>query len=281
MASFLYDTIVTVLVGPEKDYFAIHKTLVCGQSDFFKAALTGNFKEADGTIALPERDPATFKYFVYWLYTGSLRGLYYPETTKPTLAEIADKLRTEMASRDVSNVNHLRYDNAFRKAWEHAQCRDLPFTSLVSLYILADALQVQGLRDPIITALIEVYGLNTPWKKGANPYWDVDQSDCLKRPTRSINMAWEALQNGSNLCKLLVQLFCDSTLHIARHCIEEELHPEFVIAVGEEYAKRWFGNSPTSQWTTTGAICAFHEHDEDTCALSKMYLEDRKRMASR
>ena len=94
-------------------------------------------------------------------------------------------------------------------------------------------------------------------------------------------MAWEALQNGSNLCKLLVQLFCDSTLHIARHCIEEELQPEFVIAVGEEYTKRWVGNSPISQWTTTGAICAFHEHDEDTCALSKMYLEDRKRMASR
>lgn len=67
---------VVVLVGPGKQRFEIHKGLICSRSDFFKAALTGNFKEADGTIALPDHDPATFKYFVYWLYTGCLRGFY-------------------------------------------------------------------------------------------------------------------------------------------------------------------------------------------------------------
>lgn len=91
-----------VLVGPEKYRFEIHKTLVCGESDFFKAALNGNFKEADGTITLPEQDPATFKSFVYWLYTGSLRGFYYPKSDSPTMAELRDLVRAELKAHDIS-----------------------------------------------------------------------------------------------------------------------------------------------------------------------------------
>lgn len=154
--SFPYDKIVTVFVGPEKECFGVHKTFVCGQSDFFKAALTGHFKEADGTIALPEQDPATFKYFVYWLYTGSLRGLYYPKSSSPTMATLRDLLRTKLIAQCIENPDQLQADNPRRILWEHAHYRDLPFHSLITLYIPADTLLVQSLKDPVITALIEV-----------------------------------------------------------------------------------------------------------------------------
>lgn len=280
MTSFPYDTIVTVLVGPEKDCFAIHKTLVCDQSSFFKAALTGNFKEADGTIALPEQDAAAFKYFVHWLYTDSLRGLFYPKSSSPTMAELRDLTRTELNACNISTPDQLPYKNHRRIVWERAQYRDLPFYTLIPLYILADALLVQALKDDVITALIEVYGLNSPEKTRTKIFWDTDEPECLKKTTRSINMAWEASPKGSNLCQLLVQLFCDNTPAIGDYCAEEQLHPEFVVAACGEYAERWLSENSTTQWTTTEAICFFHEHEGDTCALSKRYLEDQKSMAS-
>ena len=92
-------------------------------------------------------------------------------------------------------------------------------------------------------------------------------------------MAWEALPKGSNLSQLLVQLFCDSSVNIEPYCDEEELHPKFLIAVGEEFGRRWLGNKPTTLWTAR-AICSFHEHEGNICALSKKYVEDRERLAS-
>ncbi|KAK4697313.1 protein N-terminal amidase, partial [Lecanoromycetidae sp. Uapishka_2] len=67
---FLYDSLVTVLVGPDEQRFDVHKALLCKSSDFFNAALNGNFIEANGTVKLPEQNPGVFKYFVHWLYTG-------------------------------------------------------------------------------------------------------------------------------------------------------------------------------------------------------------------
>ncbi len=274
---------VIVLVGPEEHRFDLHKGLISSRSGFFKAAFMGKFKEADGNLTLPEQDPATFRYFVYWLYTGSLRGLHYPRSIRPTLQDLADGLRTEMARCGVFSVERLKSTNSFRNAWELAQYRDLPFTSLIALYILADALLVQGLGDAVITALIEVYSHNSIGKMGANPFWEfrrMDELDLLKKPTKSINMAWEALPKGSNLCRLLVRLFCDSSVEIGSYCDEEQLHPNFLIAVGEEFRSRWLGDTPTTQWSTT-AICYFHEHEGNTCGLSKKCVEDRKRLESR
>ena len=161
---------VIVLVGPQKYRFDLHKGLISSRSGFFKAAFMGKFKEADGILTLPEQDSATFRYFVYWLYTGSLRGLYYPGSIRPTLEDLADELRTEMARRGVCSVHLLKFTNPFRNVWECAHYRDLPFTSLIALYILADALLVQGLGDAVITALIEVYSHDSPGKLGVNPY---------------------------------------------------------------------------------------------------------------
>ncbi|KZM20094.1 uncharacterized protein EKO05_0007522 [Ascochyta rabiei] len=59
----------TVLVGSDKKSFVVHQDLLTYHSRFFKAALTGNFKEAgDKTVTLKEEDPLIFEFFVHWLY---------------------------------------------------------------------------------------------------------------------------------------------------------------------------------------------------------------------
>lgn len=41
-----------------------------------------------GIVDLPEQNLATFKYFLYWLHTKSLRDYLYPATTKPSLKSL-------------------------------------------------------------------------------------------------------------------------------------------------------------------------------------------------
>lgn len=63
----------TIIVGEDKKVFAVHETLLTHFSEFFRAALNGNFKEAmDKRITLEDEDPATFECFVHWLYYQKL-----------------------------------------------------------------------------------------------------------------------------------------------------------------------------------------------------------------
>ena len=72
--SDLYQTMVTIYVGPESYAFQIYKELLCHDSPFFKAALEGNFKEGNAqTVSLPEDDVETFKIYQTWLNTMQLR----------------------------------------------------------------------------------------------------------------------------------------------------------------------------------------------------------------
>ena len=69
----LFETVVFVDVGPEQKRYAIHKGLLCSRSGYFKAALTGNFQEAeDQVVTLDDEDPKIFRRFNAWLYTDVL-----------------------------------------------------------------------------------------------------------------------------------------------------------------------------------------------------------------
>ncbi|KAN0122059.1 hypothetical protein V8E51_000385 [Hyaloscypha variabilis] len=71
--SFCQDTlgseVVQIFVGPEKQLFQVHKTLLCSASEFFKKAFNGDFVEAFiNQMDLPEDKPEIFAMFVAWLY---------------------------------------------------------------------------------------------------------------------------------------------------------------------------------------------------------------------
>ena len=58
-----------VIVGAQKECFTIHQDLLIHQSSFFRAALTGNFAEADSkTVILADTHSEIFELFVHWLY---------------------------------------------------------------------------------------------------------------------------------------------------------------------------------------------------------------------
>ena len=73
--SSLYEGFAYVLVGPERQKFGFHRGILCQYSSFFRAALLGNFREAEeGLVVLPDDDPSTFKIFNTWLYSRRIRG---------------------------------------------------------------------------------------------------------------------------------------------------------------------------------------------------------------
>ncbi|KAI9701544.1 MAG: hypothetical protein M1836_001600 [Candelina mexicana] len=65
--------VVCILVGPEKKEFRIHKGLLCHESPYFRAALTGGFGEAhEGQVELPEDNTYEFGVFYKWIYTSKI-----------------------------------------------------------------------------------------------------------------------------------------------------------------------------------------------------------------
>ncbi|KAL2072720.1 hypothetical protein VTL71DRAFT_12063 [Oculimacula yallundae] len=59
---------VSIYVGPKRKEFIIHKELIC-ESNFFRGAFINSFAEAqDGTMYLPEDNPAAFDLYVEWVY---------------------------------------------------------------------------------------------------------------------------------------------------------------------------------------------------------------------
>lgn len=70
----LYEDIVTIYVGPDDTPFYVYKELVCRDSSFFRAALTGSFAESQQQkVSLPEDEVSVFKVYQTWLNAQELR----------------------------------------------------------------------------------------------------------------------------------------------------------------------------------------------------------------
>ncbi|KAL8797391.1 MAG: hypothetical protein Q9195_000546 [Heterodermia aff. obscurata] len=68
---------IQVAVGPEQTIFHIYKQLLSDASPYFKAAISGGYKESfEQKIELPEENPSMFERFQLWLYTGSIIELH-------------------------------------------------------------------------------------------------------------------------------------------------------------------------------------------------------------
>jgi hypothetical protein len=56
-------------VGKDQERYVVHEYLLAQYSKFFRAALTGGFKEAvDKVIKLEDSKPEVFEFFIHWLY---------------------------------------------------------------------------------------------------------------------------------------------------------------------------------------------------------------------
>ena len=69
------------MVGAEEEVFYVHKTMLERHSDFFVKALQKEWVEgSDKCVKLPEDDPALFKLFVAFVYTGKIYFQHQPES---------------------------------------------------------------------------------------------------------------------------------------------------------------------------------------------------------
>ncbi|KAI4248511.1 MAG: hypothetical protein L6R40_001073 [Gallowayella cf. fulva] len=276
---FPFDQIVTVLVGPDRERFSIHKRLIC-QYPFFKTAYDGGFREsADSVVELPEHDPAIFRFFVYWLYTGKLYGHFYPQTAKPSISDIRKECQLQWQDWQGTHLPHYttrsgkQLNNDRGQLYRLLTYRDAPFDALIGLYLLTEYLQIPGLRDEITNILVDVYanandkleGVSTSfwrWRNYSRPQWAPD-------PVPSINAAWTSSHQDSNLCRLLVTLFCDNVVLNAEEVQENErLDTEFLSAAFTMAQKRWSSGSARSSWVGRDSLCPYHEHDGNNCEFN-------------
>ncbi|KAI4760355.1 hypothetical protein E4T52_04055 [Aureobasidium sp. EXF-3400] len=95
-----FQGLVTIVIGPSKKEFAVHKDLLSFYSDYFRAAFNGSFVEAiDKRIELHDVDQEVFDNFHGWFYTRKFvcndnRALGYPALCK--LWIFGDRFQTPM-----------------------------------------------------------------------------------------------------------------------------------------------------------------------------------------
>jgi hypothetical protein len=116
-------------VGPEKKRFIVHQDLLTYHSEFFRAALTGKFKEAEEkTVPLPEDSEVIFEFFVHWLYHKE-----FP-TTDNASTELLEQWRND-------------YENA--EGYKGA----LESKNLIKLHVFADKYGEERLKTATLNGL--------------------------------------------------------------------------------------------------------------------------------
>ncbi|KAF2872504.1 hypothetical protein BDV95DRAFT_606111 [Massariosphaeria phaeospora] len=125
--------LATVLVGSPEERFVVQEEFLTIYSAFFRAALTGKFKEGeDKTVRLRDECPKTFEFFVHWLY----------------YQRFPDRLRVE--DRDLVD-SWNRSTEGFPISWH-----------LSKLYIFGDKYDTPGLCRDALDALFECQYPHTP-----------------------------------------------------------------------------------------------------------------------
>lgn len=115
-----FDAYITVLVGKEEKSYMVHEGVITNHSRFFRAACSGQFKEAqERVVCLPETDPKLFSAYLQHVYTDRV-VIMAPEEAA------ADKAGTSQ------------------------------YIKLSELYVLADKLDDLRLRNDIVDCTIQL-----------------------------------------------------------------------------------------------------------------------------
>lgn len=68
------------IIIPSGKKFALHIDALADKCGYFRAALTGNFRETDTKVLnLPDVSDNTFGFFLKWIYSGNLKPEYDPK----------------------------------------------------------------------------------------------------------------------------------------------------------------------------------------------------------
>ena len=147
----------------------------------------------------------------------------------------------------------------------HAIFEDAPIRDLVSLYLLADVLQVRGLRDNIINLMVKIYGTEYFHTK---TFWGPPRMlGILPEPTTIMNLAYERLPSTSKLRRFIVDFYLG---HVDKETItlnRDLLNPDFIFDCLLASYQGWVDSSPKKDFHQASSICQYHEHDVE-CGLT-------------
>ncbi|KAF7192089.1 hypothetical protein HII31_06475 [Pseudocercospora fuligena] len=167
---FLQD-VGTVLVGPSKTPFTVHRGLMSARSEYFRGAFEGQFAEGEsGIIKLDEEDPIVLIMLLHVLYESLRRP---DETDRNIQAQNGDN-----EVRDLALDRYQEIQDAGIELW---------LDDLIDLYILCDRRGIPSVRHRIMDELTK-----------RRPDWVLVGSS-LER----ISKVWNNLPPAA-LCKFLV-----------------------------------------------------------------------------
>ena len=95
-------------------------------------------------------------------------GLLLSEDSQTNPRGIKHRCSSRITRLCLEDLESLSLRNSAGRAFNIARYPDVPFSDLIALYILADALQVHNLKDPIVTRIIDVYGFSGSTEMDSN-----------------------------------------------------------------------------------------------------------------
>ncbi|KAI9695775.1 MAG: hypothetical protein M1820_008447 [Bogoriella megaspora] len=122
------------------EVFAVHRAVLCTQSDVFEAAFDGIYEESiSGVYEIHDADPSTIRRLLEFLYT---RGYEHP---KPAQAEVQD---LQLYVGDLE-------EGTSEKNRRHLEDTRLAVLSHFQVYLLADRFNVQDLQHLAACNLVQ------------------------------------------------------------------------------------------------------------------------------
>lgn len=195
---FILFFLATVIVGRDMKRFVVHEHLLTHYSDFFRAALTGGFKEAvDKVVTLAEDNPQTLDFFVHWLYYQR-----FPNKAKCD----ADELTTAWSANDdhgtgITKSTNLILLHVFSDKYNISQLYKETFEGFYHY------LQLEGTRLANVTAIAKVFNSldeNAPLYRYLVDLhccvkWVVWERDTTDRRAWSTGFPWSVLRHYNDI----------------------------------------------------------------------------------
>ncbi|KAJ4387405.1 hypothetical protein N0V93_007997 [Gnomoniopsis smithogilvyi] len=223
---------MVVVVIPSGKKFTLHTNILAEKCDYFRAALLGNFREADTNLLnLPDVSDNTFGYFLKWIYSGNLKPENDPDRcsmhnestlTLPGLYDLwffADYLRAPALQNDVV-TNVVEKFNIF-KMWSTDKRLKHILTSIQMLWKSKGRTDRGETAKPLCDLLLDLV---------ANPrYMPKVKSEKLLKSVPASFLREYALATVSR----------NFAVQTATICLDEELEPSDDLSLDDDAILEW------------------------------------------
>ncbi|KAL8664512.1 MAG: hypothetical protein Q9168_007891 [Polycauliona sp. 1 TL-2023] len=185
-------TDLTIVCGKEE--FRCHKVVVCSQSEFFRAACGGGFKETTtSTINFPDDNPALIKIMLDFMYTWSYDLPKPPDEGTNDLPHLSSSSASNNNSNNDSNSND---NDPNGTNYDQRRCKFETLDTIISLYVLGDKYDIPRLRDhAALDFETEVQGLRDTANK------DIANSDYIEVLLGCVERIYECLPESDRRLK--------------------------------------------------------------------------------